>query len=134
MATYTSNYGLHQWAPEDNFLRTDFNTDLQKIDTALGEMATQSQLEETDSVAKSKCRVVIGSYIGDGATSRTIHLGFRPAVVMVEDPDSSSTTFALGLDGCKYLDFTIVDGGFEMTISASRMNKNGFTYCYYILV
>lgn len=35
MATYTSNYGLHQWAAEDNFLRTDFNTDFSKIDAAI---------------------------------------------------------------------------------------------------
>lgn len=35
MATYTANYGLHQWVPEDDFLRTDFNTDFQKIDTAI---------------------------------------------------------------------------------------------------
>lgn len=35
MATYTTNYGLHQWVPEDDFLRTDFNTDFQKIDSAI---------------------------------------------------------------------------------------------------
>ena len=36
MATYTANYGLHQWVVEDNFQRTDFNEDLQKIDGVLG--------------------------------------------------------------------------------------------------
>lgn len=35
MANYTPNYGLHQWVPEDNFLRTDFNEDLAKIDAAI---------------------------------------------------------------------------------------------------
>jgi len=35
MATYTENYQLHQWVPEDDFLRTDFNTDFQKLDEAL---------------------------------------------------------------------------------------------------
>ena len=35
MATYTANYGLHQWVAEDNFQRTDFNEDLQKIDAAI---------------------------------------------------------------------------------------------------
>ena len=38
MATYTENYQLHQWVPEDDFLRTDFNEDFAKIDAALGEM------------------------------------------------------------------------------------------------
>ena len=35
MATFTPNYGLHQWVPEDQFLRTDFNEDFQKIDAAI---------------------------------------------------------------------------------------------------
>ena len=39
MADYTEHYQLHQWEPEDSFLRTDFNEDLQKIDTTLGELA-----------------------------------------------------------------------------------------------
>ena len=36
MATYTANYGLHQWVPEDNFQRTDFNEDFLTIDTHVG--------------------------------------------------------------------------------------------------
>ena len=36
MATYTPNYGLHQWVPEDNFQRTDFNEDFLTIDTHVG--------------------------------------------------------------------------------------------------
>lgn len=35
MATYTPNYQLYQWIPEDKFLRTDFNEDFSKINTAL---------------------------------------------------------------------------------------------------
>ena len=35
MASYTTNYQLHQWVPGDSFLRTDFNTDFQKIDAAI---------------------------------------------------------------------------------------------------
>ena len=35
MATYTSHYQLHQWEASDSFLRTDFNTDFQKIDAAI---------------------------------------------------------------------------------------------------
>ncbi len=39
MATYTANYGLHQWAPTDPFQRLDFNQDFSKIDAALGSLA-----------------------------------------------------------------------------------------------
>lgn len=35
MASYTENYQLHQWEPEDNFLRTDFNQDFARLDAAL---------------------------------------------------------------------------------------------------
>ena len=35
MAAYTEHYHLHQWEPEDNFLRTDFNEDFRVLDKAL---------------------------------------------------------------------------------------------------
>ena len=76
MATYTENYHLHQWVPEDNFLRTDFNTDFQKIDAALAEV---------EALAGSKCSVVAGTYSGNNAESREINLGFQPVAVMLEN-------------------------------------------------
>ena len=73
MATYTSNYGLHQWAPEDNFLRTDFNMDLQKIDTAL---------RAVQEAAGEKSYFVSGNYVGDGGT-KTVELGFQPRALVL---------------------------------------------------
>ncbi len=35
MSTRTANYQLHQWVPEDQFLREEFNEDHVKIDTAI---------------------------------------------------------------------------------------------------
>ena len=35
----TTNYGLHLWEPEDDFLRSEFNENNETIDTALGELA-----------------------------------------------------------------------------------------------
>ena len=69
MATYTENYGLHQWEASDDFLRTDFNTDLGIIDGALG----------------NKAELVMGSYTGtsaDDVTVLTVTLGFQPRVVV----------------------------------------------------
>lgn len=58
MADYTEHYQLHQWQPEDPFLRTDFNADLAKIDTALdglagdlAQKAAQSELDEVRALA-----------------------------------------------------------------------------------
>ncbi|MEI3262955.1 MAG: hypothetical protein V8S11_14370 [Flavonifractor plautii] len=31
MANYTQHYHLHQWEPEDSFLRTDFNGDFRPL-------------------------------------------------------------------------------------------------------
>lgn len=42
MATYTPNYGFHQWEATDNFLRTDFNTDFGKIDASIAK--TESEI------------------------------------------------------------------------------------------
>ena len=79
MATYTANYQLHQWVPEDNFLRTDFNQDFARIDAGI--RAAKAQAEELES---SKCEITCGTYVGDGAASRTITLGFQPKAVHLE--------------------------------------------------
>ena len=52
MANYTQNYQLHQWVPEDNFLRTDFNEDFQKIDTAIKSTETGLQANLNGQVSR----------------------------------------------------------------------------------
>ena len=74
MATYTENFGLHQWVPEDDFLRTDFNEDFAKIDaaikgvetaanTALAGKASQMALEAVEAMASGKAEFTLGTYI-----------------------------------------------------------------------
>ena len=79
LATYTANYGLHQWEGTDDFLRTDFNTDFGIIDGALGE----------------KVEIVTGSYTGNN-NDRSITLGFQPAAVLLfswEGETNRSSTY-----------------------------------------
>jgi len=38
-SSYTPNYSLNQWEPDDRVLRTDFNADNAKIDAALGALS-----------------------------------------------------------------------------------------------
>lgn len=66
MASYTQHYQLHQWEPNDNFLRTDFNGDFEKIDTALGTIP----------------KLATGSYVGTGMET-DFDLGFQPAAVLL---------------------------------------------------
>ena len=52
MANYTAHYHLHQWEPEDSFLRRDFNEDFQKIDAGRA--------------GRGDCSLLFGSYVGTG--------------------------------------------------------------------
>ena len=120
MATYTSNYQLHQWVPEDDFLRTDFNTDFQKIDTALASVL---------STAKGRCWLFPGSYVGNGNSSRTFGMGQTVQAVFLST--GSSTITALR-NGGTISNVAVAGNGF--TISAATLNQSGKTYNYLALV
>lgn len=77
----TENYGLHAWVAGDDFLREEINENFETLD---GEAA----------------RVVLGSYAGDDAVSRTSPLGFTPKALLLFRSDgatSSGTTRCGGL-------------------------------------
>ena len=79
MATYTPNYGLHQWESSDDFLRTDFNQDLSKIDTAI---------KEAKDLADGKISCVTGEYTGNGSTGTSggvwLTFPFVPKLVIIQ--------------------------------------------------
>ena len=68
----TTNYGLKQWENWETVKRGEVNELVGGIDTALAGL-------ETD-----KAEVSILSYVGNGAVSQTITLGFQPTAVLVE--------------------------------------------------
>ena len=41
-SNYTENYGLCQWEATDNFVRTEFNQDNARLDSALDQLAGQT--------------------------------------------------------------------------------------------
>ena len=89
MADYTEHYQLHQWQPQDKFLRTDFNEDLQKIDTALEALRNSTTEQSTALAQKGNSLIVQGSYTGNG-TSGSAHkskLTFdRPPLLIIICP------------------------------------------------
>ena len=130
MATQTPNYGLHQWEPSDNFLRTDFNTDFQKIDTALGQMAEHAAVQ--DALAQ-KAEIINGSYVGDGREGRKFTLGFKPRIVLIPIDDCD---ICVGVEGFFNAQLVIKEDGFEISrISAYLFTPNeaGTTYFYFAL-
>lgn len=129
MATYTEHYGLHQWLPEDNFLRTDFNTDLEKIDAALG----------------GKTNLLIGSYSGNSTYPRVITAGVTPKAVLLisssgETESGNGTVgglFAPGFPLKMNSDVLaqITEGGFQLLKKSTiyyGINEKGTTYYYCI--
>ena len=140
MATYTSNYQLHQWVPGDNFLRTDFNTDFQKIDaaikgvetaanTALALKADKTELTQAcGALDEAKCETLTGRYTGNGANTRTIDLGCAPRAVFVGE--------FLAVPGMtsNYL-LSLTASGFQVRDSlGTSTNSSGETYYYLALV
>ena len=119
MANYTQHYHLHQWEPEDSFLRTDFNGDLSAIDAALL------------GLERDKCRAAIGRYTGDGELSYTVSLGARPKLAVVDNTSSFSSGYELGLDGMNERSVIITEDGFRVNGSPHGLNQEGTLYRYY---
>lgn len=83
MADYTEHYHLHQWQPQDKFLRTDFNEDLAKIDTALGEGAAKAAALEAAVSKCGNCRIYTTQYIGTGTGKTVLTFPGKPMLVNV---------------------------------------------------
>ena len=123
MATYTENFGLHQWVPEDDFLRTDFNEDFAKIDAAI--QAAKAQAEDLED---SKAELVVGSYTGNGS-SKTISVGFQPRMVVIAQ--TNSVVMPAPENTYPYITFTT--SGFRVTYDAANYftaNRNAWIYTY----
>ena len=175
MATnYTANYGLCQWEPQDNFLRTEFNQDNAKIDAALAGLesgkadnssvdtrfasvtadlatlrATDATKADSSSVSsqfssansrltalEGRVEVIVGSYTGDGAETRTISLGFTPKAVLLEHNTGMrvhSTGVAYGglaLPNTPASGLKVVDGGFEVYYFQNSIHTNNIDTVY----
>lgn len=77
----TENYGLNQWAAEDQVLREEFNRDNAKVEEVLSELSRST-------AQKGNCQVVSGSYVGTGTCGKNApnRLSFehRPVLLAVQ--------------------------------------------------
>ena len=139
MATNTSEHlGLHLWEPTDQVLRTEFNQNWTKIDTAVN--AAQETAEAAQSAAEQR-HYVIGSYTGNGGT-QSITLGFQPSfVIITAQPANSRDTAFIAISGgseaASTLSFT--ETGFTVMVAHTPYetypltNQNGTFYHYLAL-
>lgn len=120
----TASYQLHLWEPGDDFLREEFNENFEALDDA--------------------SRIVFGVYVGDGAATRNILLGFTPQAVLVENQagtrenSGSGRRGGLALPGhtCERfgtLYVEIIDGGFRVSAESKVYNTNAQDGNYYYM-
>lgn len=124
MATYTPNYQLHQWEPEDAFLRADFNEDLKKIDAAIKGVET-----DTEAKLEQKVKLVTGTYVGNGGTKK-IDLGFQPLAVIVR---ITSVNHLIAARGQEDDQVWVTPTGFSVKYSDGYTydpNEKGESYLY----
>lgn len=159
----TTHYGLNQWQPEDAVLRTDFNADNAKTDTALNNLQQQIQTKEAALAAAiagcfspSNPFLVSGKYEGNCVSADyeppvTIELGFRPSMLVVLDSTQGDNEYEYALlvgndqghlilrkngDAEYYSGLSFTSTGFTMNIyehSAYNFNVAGHTYWYFAL-
>lgn len=79
----TPNIGLHQWEGTDSFLRTDFNEDFGKIDSAIGTLTTKA----LDSLW--------GRYSGDDKPFHKVVLGFQPKFLVLDGTKGNAPCTAI---------------------------------------
>ena len=128
MANYTEYYHLHQWEPEDSFLRTDFNEDFRRIAAALQEKLGQADRAELAAAAAEKAKLSCGAFLGNG-TSQSIPLGFRPSAVLL--PGRSGLLQASRQTAAGAIE--IIQQGFRVVHedgAIDRINESGKTYPY----
>ena len=118
MATYTTNYQLHQWEPGDNFLRTDFNADFAKIDAAIKALETA-----TDAKLNQKAHVVTGAYTGTGSGTKTVNLGIVARALWI----ASGNYDTLVTVGCSHPMLTFNGSSFTAQAN-SNYGRNGPNY------
>ena len=91
MATnHTANYQLNQWEATDQVLRTDFNEDNSKLDTALKSLNTTAQEHaaqlsqlQTSLRKCGDCKLYYTTYVGNGQDILSLTFPQKPAIAFL---------------------------------------------------
>ena len=130
----TTNYGLHLWEPEDNFLRTEFNDNNEILDEMLAE------------VMASVPNVQTGNYTGNGSASRTFNFSFPPRLLLISSHSTgvghqilvSGQTTACPCGGSTLVSVAWTGNSVTLSVADSinafaLCNTSGVNYSYLVL-
>lgn len=149
-STYKTNYlGLNRFVGTDRPKMEDVNFDNQTIDAKFQEhMESRMHITEEERQQLSKAGVLVGSYVGDGSSSRTIELGeavefgvvFAAGEALVVPASSGPVNLYAAMMssvGCSR-GVTLGASSFQVTNHSSnppdgkkcQLNQSGKTYLY----
>ena len=97
------------------------------------ELPAAAQVAAQAAQVVDKCRVLYGSFAGDGATTRAITLGVRPKVVTLVNCSTMVDYVTVGVTSLGAL--VITDTGFQTGVSHGQgQNSTSALYLYVALV
>ena len=92
----TANFQLTQWEKTDRILMEEFNSDNEKIDTALKSSADGVAALQTALASCGNCKIVYGTYTGNGksgsANPNKLTFDGKPVLVIVQ-AQSNTTNY-----------------------------------------
>ncbi len=149
----TSHLQLNHWLGSDKPKREDFNLDNQLIDSAIKTHVQDTGAHVTDAERETwnSGAFTLGSYVGDGAASRAIALGYRPRVLLLFTADRPLCEYNAAVNTNNVYSAAITplgvskgiaatDNGFTVETNATAvtgsstcaLNQNGKTYLYLV--
>ena len=149
-SNYTTNYQLNQWEAGDQVLRTEFNQDNQKIDTALKNHDDEITGLEAAVVLKGNCQIAYGSYQGSGQSGSehptSLTFANKPVLVLIQEEVNTDdrdlklrmvrgSQWAVGMDENYTWEITVswTEHGVQWYSDHSagtQFNASGVTYHY----
>ena len=110
----TANFQLTQWEKTDRILMEEFNSDNEKIDTALKSSADGVAALQTALASCGNCKIVYGTYTGTGKYGREnpnkLTFDGKPVLVIVQ-AQSNTTNYDFHLRMIRGCNWAVGDRG-----------------------
>ena len=149
----TANFQLTQWEKTDRILMEEFNSDNEKIDTALKSSADGVAALQTALASCGNCKIVYGTYTGNGksgsANPNKLTFDGKPVLVIVQ-AQSNTTNYGFHLRLVRGCGWAVGDrGNYSYTNSVAwgenfvswtnddaetQFNLQGSVYSYIALI
>lgn len=138
----TSNYQFNLIESGDTFSPNPLNENMEKAEEILtgleGELSGQiAAVMAAMGSGGSTARIAFGSWVGDGASSRTLTFDFKPVLVIAVGADGRfSTVMVRSAKGSQYNNSTVNVQWSEKAVTVTgsadttHLNSSGSQYCY----